>query len=54
MKKCTYKITIFNSGGYDIYTLIVEAENENKAIIKALDDAILNDGDTIKIEEVEG
>lgn len=54
MKKYLYKITIYNYFNIEIYSEIIKAEDENKAIIEALKSEIISDGDTIKIEEVEG
>ena len=52
MKKYTYKITIYNYFNIEIYSEMIEAEDENKAIIEVLKSEIISDGDKITIEEV--
>ena len=46
-------ITIKNGGGYEVYNDIFNVKNENEAVINALKDEILSDGDTIEIEVLE-
>lgn len=45
-------VEINNSVGASLYNDIVEAENENRALIKVLQEEIICDGDNISIEEM--
>lgn len=46
-----YNIIVKNGGGVVIYNDIIKATNENEALITFLKSAIINDEDTITINE---
>ena len=45
-----YRIKIINDGECEIYNEIIEAEDENKALKKVLEEEIICAGDRIEIE----
>ena len=50
-----FKITVLNGGGYEIDSSIIKAYDGAKALLEYIKNEapILEDGDTIKLEEVE-
>lgn len=46
-----YLITIYNGAGVIIEEKVINAKDENEALLKFIKDAVICDGDTIKITE---
>lgn len=49
----SYIIKVINGGGVEIYNEKIEAKNENIALIKLLENVIINTEDTITITEAD-
>lgn len=46
-----FRVIIANSVGAELYNDVIEATDENEALLKVLKDEIVYSGDTISIDE---
>lgn len=53
LKKWKVRVVVKNWGGYEVHNEVYEVYDNNDAVIEALYEVSLNDGDIITIEEIE-